>query len=100
MLRKCKRYTIHIVKGTLMTHQKPQATCDKCHREFDIVVKEKPVKGGGAKLFFKCPHCRKQYLIANITAEGVKIREQIKTATGDELVRLREEYSQHVTGDK
>ena len=74
--------------------------CDKCGKMFDPIVKEKPVKGGGAQMFIKCPRCRQQYIIANITAEGVKIREQIKTATGDELVRLREEYSQHVTGDK
>ena len=74
-------------------------TCDKCNLKFDPVVKEKPVKGGGAQMFMKCPRCRKQYVIANITAEGVKIREQIKNAIGDELVRLREEYAKHVTGE-
>ena len=79
--------------------QKPKVTCDKCATKFDPVVKEKPVKGGGAQMFIKCPRCRSQYVIANITAEGIKIREQIKNATGDELLRLRELYSYEVTGE-
>lgn len=80
-----------------MSKKRQPVTCDRCSKKFEPVVKEKPVKGGGAQMFIKCPRCRKQYPIANITAEGIKIRQEMQNATGDELMRLREEYAKHVT---
>lgn len=87
----------------------PQVTCEGCTRRFTIELKERPLPGGGAQQRFKCPHCGKYYLVANISAEGVKIRQQLKgieaqlkEKPGDaglvaEMGRLKELLSREVT---
>ena len=56
----------------------PQATCEGCKKRFTIELKERPLPGGGAQQRFRCPHCGKYYLVANISAEGIKIRQQLR----------------------
>lgn len=58
--------------------QAPTVICDKCSKPFTIELKERPVSGGGAEQRFRCPHCRTWFPVAYITAEGVRIRRQIK----------------------
>lgn len=67
-------------------------TCDGCGREFRIEPKVKPLKGGGEEHFFRCPNkrCRRRYVTARITAEGVRLRREIERARG-ELGRARGE---------
>lgn len=56
----------------------PTVNCDKCGKPFTIALKERPVSGGGAEQRFRCPHCRTWFYVAYITAEGLRIRRQIK----------------------
>ncbi len=87
----------------------PNVKCDGCNKQFAIELKERPLAGGGAQQRFQCPHCKKYYVVANITAEGVKIRQQVWQAEtalqakpGDdglvaELARLKGELAKEVT---
>ena len=80
----------------------PQVTCDGCKKRFTIELKERPLAGGGAQQRFQCPHCKKYYVVANISAEGIKVRQQLRAVEvqlqgkpGDEglaaeVVRLKE----------
>lgn len=67
--------------------QAPTVNCDKCGKPFAIDLKERPVSGGGAEQRFRCPHCRHWYYVAFITAEGIRIRQQIKSV--EEQMRQR-----------
>jgi predicted Zn finger-like uncharacterized protein len=61
-----------------VSQQAPTVNCDKCSKPFTIELKERPVSGGGAEQRFRCPHCRTWFYVAYITAEGIRIRRQIK----------------------
>ena len=83
--------------------------CDGCNKQFAIELRERPLPGGGAQQRFRCPHCGKYYVVANISALGVKIRQQLKVVEaqllekpGDEalqaeLQRLKQELAPEVT---
>lgn len=83
--------------------------CDGCSKSFVIELKERPLACGGAQQRFQCPHCKKYYVVANITPAGVKIRQQVrqveetlKAKPGDdglvaELARLKAELAKEVT---
>lgn len=72
--------------------------CDKCSKSFALKLKERPVRGGGAEQFFRCPTCRHTYIVATITVEGVRIRQQMQTATPEQLTELRKRMAQEVSG--
>lgn len=84
--------------------------CDGCGQSFRPVLKERPIKGGGMQQRFRCPHCRRYYVVANITPEGLKIRQRLQAvsaeleqAPGDEelarrLDELRQEFRAEVSG--
>lgn len=89
-------------------------TCDRCGGRFEAVLKERPLRGGGAERRFRCPWCNKWYIVCTITPLGVKIFQQIKgveaqmrkrvpSGRGDEglqeqLARLRELLKPEVSG--
>lgn len=54
--------------------------CDSCHKTFAPILKQKPLRGGGAERFFKCPHCAAHYHVATYTATGVKLLGEIQQA--------------------
>ena len=61
-------------------------------------LKERPVRGGGAEQHFRCPFCRHTYIVATITTEGVRIRQQMQTASAEQLPELRRRMAQEVSG--
>ncbi len=72
--------------------------CDGCSKTFTPKLKERPVKDGGAEQRFRCPYCRKWYVVATITAEGVRIRQQMQTASPEQLPDLQRRMAQEVSG--
>jgi transcription elongation factor Elf1 len=72
--------------------------CDKCGKRFALKLKERPVRGGGAEQFFRCPYCRHTYTVATITTAGVRIRQQMQLASPDQLPELRKRMAQEVRG--
>lgn len=84
--------------------------CDKCGVHFVPSVKDRPTPGGGKQRRFRCPHCKKWYVVANFTPLAVRIladidRVEIELATkpGDptlteQLTGLRELLRPEVTG--
>lgn len=57
----------------------PMVSCDQCSNEFAIDLKERPLAGGSAEQRFRCPHCRHWYTVAIISAEGIRIRERMRS---------------------
>lgn len=53
-------------------------TCDSCRASFTPVVKDRPLRGGGKERRFRCPHCRRWYVVAIFTPAGVKIAQEIQ----------------------
>lgn len=72
--------------------------CDGCGKSFAPKLKERQVPGGGAQQLFRCPHCRRTYIVAHITAEGLRIRRQMQTASPDQLPELRRRMAAEVRG--
>ena len=72
--------------------------CDKCSKSFAPKLKERPARAGGTEQFFRCPTCRHTYIVATITAEGVRIRQQMQTAHPEQLSELRRRMAQEVSG--
>ncbi|GIV73554.1 hypothetical protein [Caldilinea sp.] len=72
--------------------------CDRCGRSFAPQLRERPLRGGGAQQLFRCPHCRHAYVVANITAEGLRLRRQMQVARPEALPELRCRMGREVTG--
>lgn len=53
-------------------------TCDSCRASFTPGVKDRPLRGGGKERRFRCPHCRRWYIVAVFTPAGVKIAQEIQ----------------------
>lgn len=53
-------------------------TCDQCGKSFGISLKADTLPDGGERWWFKCLHCGHRTEVADITAEGVQIREQLE----------------------
>lgn len=90
--------------------QAPTVNCDNCGNPFTVDLKERPVSGGGAEQRFRCPHCKRWFYVAFITAEGIRIRQQIKQleqaiaqrpddeSLRRQLIKLRERMKAEVRG--
>lgn len=66
--------------------------CDNCNKEFKfsrIKIKEQKITDGISKMFYKCPKCKCEYIIAYKDKE---VRENIK--------RINLLYCEVATGDK
>jgi transcription elongation factor Elf1 len=64
-----------------MTNTKPiLATCDAgCKKEFRISkFKTKKVKNGIEKTYFKCPHCKHEYIAFYASAETLKLQKEMR----------------------
>ncbi len=84
-------------------------TCDSCHASFTPVVKDRPLRGGGKERRFRCPQCRRWYVVAVFTPAGVKIAQEIQRveaairrnpadiALREQLVELRGQLRPEVT---
>lgn len=53
-------------------------TCDQCDKKFGPTVKVDKREDGGERWWFQCLHCGHRTEVADITAEGVQIREQLE----------------------
>lgn len=80
------------------------ARCNERDHKFRPIPQERERQHGGAHLYISCPHCLAETPIANITAKGLRMREEIqrRRAAGESKAdrpfrRLLERYEEEVT---
>jgi hypothetical protein len=52
--------------------------CDGCRHYFKIVPQSETTECGGERHTFCCPHCAREYGVAEISYRGVQLRAQLK----------------------
>lgn len=60
-----------------------KVTCDKCRREFDIILQEKKKlveQEEITKTYFVCPFCKKEYVVGYDNKETITIKQKIRVA--------------------
>lgn len=64
-----------------MTSAKPiQTRCDRgCQKEFTIIKTRKiKVKNGIDKTYFRCPHCKEEYIVSYVSTTTAKLQREIR----------------------
>lgn len=69
-----------------------KVTCDKCRREFDIILQEKKKlveQEEITKTCFVCPFCKKEYVVGYDNKETITIKQQIRVALSKNVSVLK-----------
>ncbi len=63
-----------------MANKSIQAVCDQgCKKSFSITkFRSQLVKGGNEKTFFRCPHCRQEYVAFYTSPETKQLQKDIR----------------------
>ena len=71
-----------------------KVTCDRCHKEFDNVLKEKEKQIDGKciiRTYIECPHCGEQYNVCYDSQSTLVLKKQIRRHTVM-LGTIKDEY--------
>lgn len=74
--------------------------CSDCGRAFKPNLVDDPLPDGGALRRFACPHCGQQYIVAKISAKGVRLIEELNETPlirQDRIKKLRAQIRHEVT---
>lgn len=72
-----------------MANQSIPAVCDQgCKKSFTInKFRTQKVKGGNEKTFFRCPHCRCEYIAYYSSKETERLQKQMRKLHQDAYVK-------------
>lgn len=71
-----------------------KVTCDRCHKEFDNILKEKEKQIDGQciiRTYLECPHCGEQYGVCYDSQSTLVLKKQIRRHTAM-LGTIRDEH--------
>lgn len=71
-----------------------KVTCDRCHKEFNNVLKEKEKQIDGQyiiRTYLECPHCGEQYNVCYDSQSTLVLKKQIRRHTAM-LGTIRDEH--------
>lgn len=71
-----------------------KVTCDKCHKEFDNILKEKEKQIDEQciiRTYLECPHCGEQYVVCYDSQSTLVLKKQIRRHTAM-LGTIRDEH--------